>query len=282
MLPITWRKTPAKDRAREALVAFLGQGQCVVASDQVAEKAGISESSARAMLDAGTAVGIVQHARERIPTAASHLYLITENFPGAPSSDTITMSAVLEVAAGVAGNAQAAFAYHTALSLHGLSEVARTSLHIIRIRPSIHPPSLPGQVEYVPRVRAAKHWTDVRGGSHVFMTLRSADKVFGSGLAICRIEGMPIRVTSPLLTLIDSWMHPDWSGGLDRVADAWSMYWSQLSLDEMQTQRSELAALLVQIGWPGLWRPLIHWASKIFPALRDLLESVEKMSGNTQ
>jgi predicted transcriptional regulator of viral defense system len=227
-------------------MAFLGQGRCVVTASEVEKVAGITEGSARAILDASISVGIVQYARERIPIAGSNLFLITENFPGAPSSDTITKSALLAVARGNGEDTQAAFAYHKALSLHGLSEVATTSIHLIRIRPSILPPSLPHHVDHVPKVRSAKHWTDIPGGSRVFMTLRSDDQIFGTAFVTCRIEGMPIRVTSPMQSLIDAWMHPDWCGGADRVADAWRMIWSQLSVDEMQEQRAELAAFLAK------------------------------------
>jgi predicted transcriptional regulator of viral defense system len=271
------RKTPARDRTRAALIALLGEGRCVVSAAEVAEVAGVSTTSAQSFLNAGIAVGIVQPLKERIPIATSRHFLITERFPRAPSAETITLAALLHVAKGTGETSQAAFAYQTALSLHGLTEVAPTTLHVIKIRGSIHRPNGSDRDQYVPKIRPAKQWLDIQGGRTVFMTLRSADHVAATELASLTIEGIPILVTSPLLTLIDAWMHPDWCAGADRVTDAWRMYWSRQSNDQRIEAKSELAALLVQRTWPGLWSPLSRWAANVVPELIKLPDAVENM-----
>lgn len=274
------RTSPAQNLARAAVTRLLAEGRCVVSADQLAETANISGTTARAFIKAGRSVGLFQDLKERIPVAlhSSHV-VMTEKFPGAPTADTITLSALMYVAHGTGVAGAAAFAYHTALALHGLSEVASTGIYVIKIRHSIRPPSLPGDVIYEPKDRLPREWMRLADRQPVWLTLRSADQVPNQDVVTVTREQMPLPVTSELRTLIDAWMHPGWCGGEDRVADSWRMYWRK---QNVAVRRAELSALLVGTTWPGLWRPLSRWASEAVPALDGFTESTERAAQREQ
>lgn len=268
------RAAPAQDLARAAITRLLAEGRCVVSADQLAEAANISGTTARAFIRAGRSVGLFQDLKKRIPVAVhSNHVVVTEKFPGAPTADTITMSALMHVAQGNGAAGAAAFAYHTALVLHGLSEVAPTGIYVIKIRHSIRPPALPSDVIYEPKDRMPREWMKLTDQEPVWLTLRSADQVPSQDVVTVIREQMSIPVTSELRTLIDAWMHPGWCGGEDRVADSWRLYWRK---QNVAVRSAELSALLVGTTWPGLWRPLSHWASNIVPPLEGLTENLER------
>ncbi len=261
-----------------AVTRLLADGRCVVTPDDLADVGNVSISTARSFLAGATTVGMAQRLSQRIPVATALKYVITEHFPGAPSAETVTMSALLEVASGPeTSSPRAAFAYHSALMLHGLTEVAPQSLHVIKIRPSIHPPALDPDKEYAQSVRPPKEWMRLASRQPVYLTLRSLDQVPATDLVRVSRENMPLWVTSPMRTLTDAWMHPDWCGGLDRVLDSWSMFWSSLGAESSGVSVT-WGVQLVQTTWPGLWRPLTRWAASLVPSLKEWPELVEKLA----
>jgi len=271
--PRRLRAAPAQNLARAAITRLLAEGRCVIGEAQLAEIANISVTTARTFLNAGTATGLFQNLADRIPVAHTSHYVVTEKFPGAPSAETISMSALMHVATGKGPVGSAAFAYHTALALHGLSEVTPEGLHVIKIRDSIHPPALPSSTIYIPKDRPPREWMRLINKQPVWLTLRSASQIPTIDVMTITREQMPIPVTSELRTLVDAWMHPDWCGGTDRVADSWQIYWKNQSGG---AKRAQLATLLVSTTWPGLWQPLVQWATTAVPALEGLLDMVQK------
>jgi predicted transcriptional regulator of viral defense system len=44
-------------------------------------------------------------------------------------------------------------------------------------------------------------------------------------------QGYPVRVTTPERTLLDGLLHPEWSGGIEKVLRAWSLYKDLLNVE---------------------------------------------------
>lgn len=271
------RPAPAHEKARIAITRLLAGGSCVFTVEQLAETAEVSTTTARDFIKAGIAAGLFVDLQDRVPVAQSGQVLVLATFPGAPTAETILLSALAHVAGSSTGDggSASAFAYHTALALHGLTEVAAEGLHLVKVRSSVHPPALPDTKPYTPVARAPKEWLRLSDKRPVWLTLRSSQQVPRPDIVAVVRDQMPLPVTSPMRTLIDAWMHPDWCGGEDRVADSWRMYWTS---EVTVARRSDLAVLLATTTWPGLWRPLADWAAGVAPGLRGLAELTERVS----
>lgn len=109
---------------------------------------------------------------------------------------------------------------------------------------------MPDEKPYVPGGRPAKEWRRLRDRRPIRLTLRSSMQVPRSDIVAVAREQMPLPVTSPMRTLVDAWMHPDWCGGEDRVADSWRLHWADRVV---AAQRADLAVMLATTTWPGLW-----------------------------
>ena len=273
------RRTPALDRARLGIDKLLGEGLVVLHPEQLARTAEISEATARAFLASAETVGLVNSLKLIIPVAKSGLYLVTERYPRAPSRNTIISTALLWMASGYGGShpSPAAFAYHTALAMLGLTEVApMRTLHLIKVRPSIRKPTY--QEEYRPSDREPTTWTQLQDRTQILLTLRGSNQISAADITTVQQEDFSLAVTTPIRTLVDAWMHPTWCGGPDRVADSWRMYWEQLSGDQRGAAGADLVALLVETGWPGLWHPLDRWLAGIIPGLSGLAAKADKLA----
>lgn len=256
-----------------AVTRLLAAGSSVFVVEQLAEIADISITTARDFTKAGIAAGLFADLRERVSVAPHGQVLVLETFPGAPSADTILFSALAHVASSTADVPSSAFAYHTALALHGLTEVATDGIHLIKVRPSVRPPSIPDTRPYVPVARPPKEWLRLSDRRPVWLTLRSEQQVPRLDLVAVVREHMPLPVTSPMRTLVDAWMHPDWCGGEDRVADSWRMFWTR---EATAAGRADLAVMLATTTWPGLWHPLAHWVAGVVPDLAGLSDLIER------
>lgn len=265
------RPTPAQDRARAAVTRLLAEGQYIFKENDLERIAGISKRTAFNFLEAGKHVGLFANLNTISPLFQSKRYLITEKYPGAPTSETILLRALVNAAMGKS-NTMVAYAYHTALSLHGLSEVVSDGLHLIKIYTSIHPPEKSTSLPYCQKPRPPSLWFRLPNASPVWSTKRSASQVPSQDVVMIQSDSASIPVTSPLRTLIDAWMHPDWCGGMDRVADSWKYYWRNAQTESAQ---ADLVSMLLSTAWPGLWTPLAKWASSVIPALSGLEAYIE-------
>jgi predicted transcriptional regulator of viral defense system len=268
------KTAPAQALARAAVMRLIGEGRCVFSAEEIHGITGISAASARTFLVAGMKIGLFNALDKVIPIAHAGYYVATVRLPGTPSADVIALRALMHVAAGPANTTQAAFAYHTALELHGLTEVASPGIHVVKIRNSVHPPKLSRDMPYQPKARRLAEWTRVEDRP-VWLTLRSPDQLPSQDVVTIQRELMPLPVTSVLRTLVDAWMHSDWCGGEDRVADSWRMYWEQ---NKKPDSPADLASLLVSSTWPGLWNSLVPWAETVTPSLAGLGKLIEKMA----
>ena len=255
---------------------------------RLAKEAAIAPATARQILAAGCKAGWLRPLFFVLRDGNDRAFILTETYPGAPSTEALTLGALMQTVRGKKLRTAYAFAYHTALTFHGLTAVTAPGLHLIAIPASTHPPTTDPAAPYEHQPRQPGRITAPSSGRTtprsiltddrpVYLTTRPAQQVPTFDLvdyvpdAAC--PSFTVPVTNPLRTLIDAWMHPDWCGGMDRVADAWRMYWTEVA--DLPAHRANLSVMLIKTTWPGLWKPLTAWAAATVPELNELPMMVE-------
>jgi hypothetical protein len=276
------RPSPARDKIRLILTRMISDGTCTFTAETLAELAGVSEKVASSFIAAAVAAKMAEPLTD-VLSLGGNAFCLTSAYPGAPTEETIGMTSMLTMAKGLKGSPQTmvAFAYGTALQLHGLTEVSIPGFHVVKTMPSINSPKNCSQDQpFIRKNRPAKEWTRYRRSMPVFMTMRPWGHLPIQDFNHCIREGISLRVTSPLRTLVDAWMHPDWCGGEDRVYDSWQMFWAKQG--GMEEPIRDLAVMLVETTWPGLWRELTRWAAGYIQGLGRLPQITQRVQELTK
>jgi hypothetical protein len=198
---------------------------------------------------------------DHVPTQ----YLVTEACPSAPNTAAIDAVGLLQViSADRSDLGLLTYGYGTALKYHDVSELIQQEIYVFQTDPSVSPPRIPPDAPFTRTTKTPTRWGswDERP---VFVSRRHPDALRPYQRIELRFQGVSLPCTSLARTLIDGWLRPDLSGGMDRVVDAWATVIAH-EQTRLPALRREVAAILRDSGWPAMRKAIIPWLGNQDPA----------------
>ncbi|MEK7411984.1 MAG: hypothetical protein AAB263_01565 [Planctomycetota bacterium] len=191
------------------------------------------------------------------------VYLIRSATPNAPSDAALDALGLLQVINGHEHKlGRLTYAYASALSFHGLTELIPDSVYVFHNDPSVTTPKLAEDRPFTRSSKTPTLWGPWRN-RQVFLMRRHPNLLRPYQRVLLDYQGVRIPCTSLVKTLIDCWVRPDLSGGADRVNDAWR-YLAQRP-EKPDAVAGEIAAILKDSSWPAMRMAFAKWLQSEHP-----------------
>jgi len=255
------------------------RGVVVVTASDFLTPTGLTDKTIHRALDGLKELGWLEYtnpamwdravAGEAVEAQAFRQYVMTEQCPVAPAADALRYLRMLQIYSRKRwDDARIRYAYGTALTIHGLSEIFQgKDFYAWQSEPSLTPPRVmagdPNTVDFhrstrVPRTVLTRDGVDLR------VSRRHPDSL--GDVQLVPVANSLVPCSEVLRTLHDCWLRPDLAGGEDRVAGAWTSY---LEESERDSVVASLARMLKkhQDSRVTMRRAFIGWLATLNPAI---------------